>query len=399
MSEKKRFSLVMPTYQNKKLIKNTLQVLNRQKGYSAEDYEAVVIDDGSTDGTGEYIKGINRNYGLKYIYMERNGESSRSRARNKGIKAACGEIIIFIDGDMLVKEDYLREIDRCFKVREDIVVIGNRVMLDKDAFYEEDLRDRYYEAPGFMVDTFNKMEIRHIMYKHLSYNSSCQIYPWMHVFSCNMAVSKKLLDRNGYFDENFKGWGMEDVELGYRLYKAGAKIIINNRIEAFHQCHSKENTIKIGADKYQAIARNAIYFAQKYPEALGLPVYMVEKLFKGNAILNLNAVRGIRKRVEINYSKKNNLEAIKSEILKLSAKSSLNIIVRDFVEKDDLDLWIQLLEKPKSIPRYFPMSQELRIKNNFDMADALKVNTFFLILGLNRAIFNFYYKILRGKKT
>jgi glycosyltransferase involved in cell wall biosynthesis len=51
----KRFSFVIPTYQNKNLIRNTLEALNRQKDFPYEDYEVIVVDDGSSDGTGEVL--------------------------------------------------------------------------------------------------------------------------------------------------------------------------------------------------------------------------------------------------------------------------------------------------------------------------------------------------------
>lgn len=63
-----KYSFVIPTYNNRVLLKNTLEALNYQPGYGY--YEVIVVDDGSTDNSGEYIKGVNRNYDLKYFYLE-----------------------------------------------------------------------------------------------------------------------------------------------------------------------------------------------------------------------------------------------------------------------------------------------------------------------------------------
>ena len=395
MNNQKRFSFIIPTYQSKKLIKNTLQTLNFQRGYTGEDYEAVVIDDGSDDGTREYIKGINRNYELKYIYLDRSSESSRSRARNAGIKAACGEIIIFIDGDMLVKENYLQETDRCFKVREDIVVIGNRVMLDKEVPHEEVSKDRYYEGPEFKINTFKKLEMRHIVYSELSYNSSCHIYPWLQAFSCNMAIPKRLMEEYGYFDEQFKGWGLEDVELGYRLYKNGAKIIINNRTEAFHQYHWNMDRAKNNDGKNNDIERNTLYFIEKHPEALNVSKPVALKLFKGIALFRLNAVSGIRKRVRIDYREKGSLKEIKLQILSLCKNKHMNIVINDFVEDDNLDLWIQLLGEQKSIPRYFPASKKRELRSTMNAIVSLNIILGFIILNLKKAGLYLYFRAVK----
>jgi glycosyltransferase involved in cell wall biosynthesis len=88
---------VIPAYNNKLLLRKTLEALNYQIGYGRNDYEVIIVDDGSSDGTCDYIKNVNRNYNLKYFYLERCDDSGRARARNYGWKKASGDIIIFID--------------------------------------------------------------------------------------------------------------------------------------------------------------------------------------------------------------------------------------------------------------------------------------------------------------
>jgi glycosyltransferase involved in cell wall biosynthesis len=396
MQSNKRFSFVIPTYQSKRLIKNTLETLNRQDGFQAADYEVIVVDDGSTDGTGEVIQSMEKRYEFKYIYLERTPESSRSRARNEGIKAAEGEFVIFIDGDMLIKNDYLKELDKCFKVDENIIVIGNRINLTEDISCEEILYDNYYEYPKFRLDNFAKLETRHLNYKYWSYNAEGERNPWLKVYSCNLAVPKKFLDKFGGFDENFKGWGLEDVELGYRLYKGGAKIVISNKIEAFHQKYEKSGILNVDKGRYQEVDRNTLYFIKKHPEALKLHELVIIKLFRGQISYNNSTLRGIRKKVEINFNKSDNLDSIKDKILDLSKQKSLKIIVNDYAENTDLDIWIQLLGKRESTPLYYPMSKYSQVNKVMGILGRFNVKLIFSYTTLKGYLLIGYKKLFRG---
>ncbi|EMS73636.1 glycosyltransferase family 2 protein [Ruminiclostridium cellobioparum] len=394
----KRYSFVIPVYQCKNLIKNTLETLNRLEGFPLDAIEVIVVDDGSKDGTGEVIKDMEKKYDFKYIYQERVAESSRSRARNTGINAAKGEIIIFLDGDMLLKHNYLEELDKYFVINNNIIVVGNRINLTEDVSFEEISANSYYGNQKFKLDSINKFEIRHLSYMESSYNAECQLYPWLKVYTCNLAVPKKYLDELGGFDENFKGWGIEDIELGYRLYMSGAKIIISNKIETFHQKHDKSGNLRISKDKFPEIDRNTEHFIKKHPNALQLPENVIIKFFRGQIVPKFSALTGIRKKVIINYNSTDNLEEVKAKILLLSKKKSLKIVVQDHVENTDLDIWIQLLGKQKSTPMYFPASKQLEVMNSLGAIGILTMRLVFARLNFMSIVLSLYENIFRSHK-
>lgn len=379
----KRFSFVIPTYQGKVLVKNTLEALNYQVGYGRNDYEVVLIDDGSTDGTGEYIKGINKNYDLKYIYIDRTQESSRARARNNGWKSASGEIIVFIDADILVKKDYLKELDRCFSMDKDILVIGNRVMLSENIPYEAVCDRTILEKQFFTVNSSSQMEIRYYKFYRFSYNSSYQIYPWLNVFSCNMAVPKKWLDATGGFDENFRGWGLEDIEVGYNMYKNGIKIVFNNKLEVFHQNHAGSENLKISEKKFNDIDKNTRYFLKKYPDAINASERLIYKFFRG--VVEIDMVprqKLLCKRVTLKFKERNSLNDLKKTIIELSGKKGIKLKVIDYLEDTDLDIWIQLLGKRVSTPLYIPISA----KKEFQRLMGFAGRFWFMLFRVNNAL-------------
>lgn len=86
-------SIIIPTYQRAYLIRETIDSVLAQ---TYQDFEIIVIDDGSTDGTGELVAEYQNR--VRYIYQENRGPAS---ARNIGIQAAYGEFIAFQDSDDL----------------------------------------------------------------------------------------------------------------------------------------------------------------------------------------------------------------------------------------------------------------------------------------------------------
>ena len=101
-------SVIMPTYNRKNVIENAINsVLNQ----TYNDYELIIVDDGSIDGTEDLIKqkyGSYLKYGkIKYFYQENGGVSN---ARNKGLKEAEGNIIAYLDSDNCWYDTYLSKI-------------------------------------------------------------------------------------------------------------------------------------------------------------------------------------------------------------------------------------------------------------------------------------------------
>ena len=90
-----RVSVVIPTYNRRDYLAEAIESVRAQT-YS--DYEIVVVDDGSTDGTEEFIRRRFRDAPLVYQYQQRSGSSG---ARNAGMRAARGELIAFLDSDDL----------------------------------------------------------------------------------------------------------------------------------------------------------------------------------------------------------------------------------------------------------------------------------------------------------
>ncbi len=355
-----KFSFVIPTYNNKYLLNNTLEALNSQIYPGSGEYEAVVVDDGSTDDTHDYIEGVNKNYSLKYYYLERDKNSCRAKTRNKGWKNASGEIIAFIDSDILVKPDYLYELNRCFSINRDILVLGNRLMLDKPVTPSEVSSGEVFKKFNFDKNKLSLLEYRYFLYETTSYNANMIMLPWTQVYSCNMAVSKKWLESAGGFDENFKSWGVEDIELGYALYEKKVGIVINSKLEVLHQNHGDRNDLIISEDKIAGYDRNLEYFFDKHPDAVKMRKKFAFKFLKGEISDDKMFMDKSVNYIKVDFKNKYELEFIKDIVIKMSTGKKYIPVINDYNEKTDLDIWLQHqsgddLRRAK----YYPMSKRL----------------------------------------
>lgn len=98
-------SVIIPTYNRRPILEQCLRALAQQQPGPYEGYEVVVVDDGSTDGTVEWLQ--NNPVGLpqwKLLQQEHRGPAA---ARNLGFRHAQGSLIVFIDSDLVVVDHFL----------------------------------------------------------------------------------------------------------------------------------------------------------------------------------------------------------------------------------------------------------------------------------------------------
>ena len=104
MSEK-RLSVVIPTYNRRDRLARVLAALERQT-MPADEFEVVVVDDGSTDGSSDWLATRKPAYALRTLRLSNGGPA---RARNAGVEAATGDILLFIDDDVEPTDSLIAE--------------------------------------------------------------------------------------------------------------------------------------------------------------------------------------------------------------------------------------------------------------------------------------------------
>jgi glycosyltransferase involved in cell wall biosynthesis len=177
-------SVVVPTYNRAGLLARCLAAL-RSQTLPAETFEVIVVDDGSSDGTGELLaRETSPAWNLRVVRQDNRGPSA---ARNSGVAAARAPIIAFTDDDCLPDPRWLERIVRNFRERPELVGLGGRTIT-----IPEELTP-----------------LSHWVEDDLPYS-----FP-----SCNLACSREALQQVGGFDERL--YPNEDWDITFALQGVG----------------------------------------------------------------------------------------------------------------------------------------------------------------------------------
>ncbi len=218
-------SVIVSTYNWPDALKLVLTALNNQND---ENFEVIIVDDGSTSATKKMIEQFKTvaRFPLKHLWQEDKG-FRLSRARNMGIKEASGDYIIFIDGDCIVRPKFLTNHRILAKIGH--YVAGNRILLSPK--FSNTLLDLKFDVSKKSLAYWLKQRfLKHINRWHtlLTIGLNSQIRykharKWQKAKGCNMAFWRQDLLNICGFEEEISGWGYEDSDLMIRLINHGIR--------------------------------------------------------------------------------------------------------------------------------------------------------------------------------
>lgn len=280
-------SIVIPTYNRDDLLEHTLQTILNQE-IREVSFEVIVVDDGSMDKTKEVVEKFKRLLPtLRYYYQPHDGYGA-ARARNVGITQSDGEIVIFVDTGMLLSKHFIYQHYLSHSQQQACAVIGYvyafSVLVDDALFFSLlDLKDIDKSISSLKREE-KYSDSRSNSYKNFGYEIENTPAPYFYFWTCNVSVRRDVLLRVGGFDENYKSWGMEDVDLGYRLFKNNIRFTLNLQAKAIHHPHDSINDTanKKGSDK-----KNLIYFHDKYNDIDSEMLLCGREFFYNEALVNL----------------------------------------------------------------------------------------------------------------
>jgi len=196
-------SIIIPAYNRRDRLEGTLRALEAID-YPQDAFEVVLVDDGSEDGTGRFFQQCS--YPFQFHCLRHRVNRGRSAARNSGIRKARGRIVVFLDDDMQAVPNLLREHLNYHRNAYRTVVLGNI---------------RY--APGIAATAL----IRYLDSRGVHKLRAGDPIPFRYFSAGNVSMDREFLIQAGLFDERFRSFGGEDLELGYRLSRNGARFVFS----------------------------------------------------------------------------------------------------------------------------------------------------------------------------
>lgn len=204
------YSVVIPTYNRSDSLLRTLNSVVNQT-LSPDQYEIIVIDDGSTDDTESNVKCPE----IRYFKIKHGGSAA---ARNFGIKRARGEIIFFTDDDCIVPPDWMEKILDGYRRYPDVVGVGGY-------FKPPENEERFFQKTAYLInflsDSFGGEKIIDSPFAPAA-------------FAANVSYKKNILEKVGGFDENISA--LASVELRYRIIAKQKEKILCVPVFVTHNC-------------------------------------------------------------------------------------------------------------------------------------------------------------------
>jgi GT2 family glycosyltransferase len=233
-------SVVIPTYNRLPILRQCLRALEAQQlAAPLLDYEVMLVDDGSVDATVDWVR--EHAADLPHVRLLQQEHGGPAEGRNRGVRAARGDVIVFIDSDLVVLPDFLlchaRALEKQWRRS------GDRLCFTYGAV----INTANFEAP-----TSEPHKLRD--------------HSWAYFATGNVAIDREVLERSGLFDTAFRLYGWEDLELGERLRRMGVALVRCPEAAGYHwhpplSLEQIPDLIRVERER----ARMGLVFYRKHP--------------------------------------------------------------------------------------------------------------------------------------
>jgi glycosyltransferase involved in cell wall biosynthesis len=217
-------SVIVTTYNREDALEAVLRSLARQTDV---DFEVIVADDGSGQATAALVEAWKAKVGhrVEHVWHQDSGFRA-AEIRNRAVLASRGAYVIFLDGDCIVRPDFVA-IHRRLAERGAFVT-GNRILLSRpltERVLEQQLSPEIWGCGRWIRERLRGGVNRLSALLHLPLGPLRDLRrdKWQGARSCNLAIWRSDLDKVDGFDADYSGWGKEDSDLILRLLHAGVR--------------------------------------------------------------------------------------------------------------------------------------------------------------------------------
>ena len=235
-------AVIVPNYNGKKFLKNCFESIKKQNNI----LEVVIIDNGSDDGSVEFIK---EEY-PEFTLIENKKNLGFSKAVNQGIKVSSAEYCFLLNNDVELEIDCASKLLKCIEKDKNIFAVASKMVQFQDRDKLDDVGDEY-TVLGWT--------------KKVGEGRSSKLYSHeREIFSACAGAAlyrRCIFNTIGYFDENFFAY-MEDVDIGYRAKIYGFKSVYCSNAVVYHRVSATSGS-RYNAFKIRLAARNNVYVPYK----------------------------------------------------------------------------------------------------------------------------------------
>jgi GT2 family glycosyltransferase len=203
-------SVIIINYNGGRILPVIEQNVEGVKNQTVSDWELILVDDGSTDGSGGFLASLADGERVHFVQAPHKGVGP---ARNAGLKIAQGQYLAFIDNDAIPATDWLERILAFFETHPNHGAVASLV------FFAD--RPGVVNSAGCVLN-----ELAHGMGVGME-----TLYPFftlpedvLYATGNGMVIRREALEATGWFDEGYRFYGHDDSDIGIRIRKAGYEI-------------------------------------------------------------------------------------------------------------------------------------------------------------------------------
>lgn len=215
-------SIIIPTLNNLNYTRQCLEAIRQTAG--AVRCEVIVVDNGSTDGTREYLAGEEQSGRVRVILNERN--ETFSRANNQGAMIAQGDVLVFLNNDTKPLAGWLDALVETFDRDASIGIQGGKLLYPNNTI----------QHAGIVYGPVQSgMNLHYHIYLCMEHSAACvnKAREFQMLTGAMLAIRRSVFDAIGGFDEHYV-FGHEDLDLCLAARKHGYKVWYNPQFSAYH---------------------------------------------------------------------------------------------------------------------------------------------------------------------
>ena len=223
-----KVTVIIPNYNGLQFMEPCLKAL---EGQNYKEFDLLVVDNGSQDGSGEWL----RERGIPTLFLGEN--TGFSGAVNAGIRAVSTPYVILLNNDTEPFPDYVGELVRCLDRFPEVFSVSSKMI----QLYHKDLMD----DAGDMYSVLGWAYQRGVGQPSSGYQRACQVFA-----ACAGAAiyRREVFEEIGYFDESHFAY-LEDIDVGYRARIYGYRNVYCPTAKVYHvgsgTSGSKYNSFKV----------------------------------------------------------------------------------------------------------------------------------------------------------